>query len=930
MTSDWITRLQHVEAQQRDLARGVFSLERAIRALREELEAAPPTETETQSMPPEEADVELRVEDSPDTHLARESERLQEPPPLPVVVLPAPQHTAASAPSPASEAPGSFELKVGRVWFVRIGVTLLLTGMVFLANYAYREWVMNWGAFPRALMLFLGSGAMVALGFGIERKRPAMTRFGQVLEAGGLAGVFYTLYASHFVEPLRWIESGLATGGLLLAWTGFMTWIADRRKSEFLAGFSLLLAYYTCVVTPISGFLLFANLLLTGASVFFLIRNRWRTVALGALPVTYGAFAFWQYGVAGAPGGPAVGVTALGYLACYWLVFTLALFLARRGEMGDGVRPAWVALNNIALFALGAFALPGLHGDWFWVWSLGLGTVFLLLSYGSARALQNADAVSRVYLAEGLILASLGLIARFTGSSLMLVLVAESVALLIASRFHWTSWYRAAAYIVALVGTGVGVESVLNGGAKASVAALAAVAFLVGEGFSLKTEKDGRGGSFGGYYFALLALGLFGTTAYGYLPSDRCVIVFAMLPVAAIATVRVHWYRELAIGSLAMLVAGHLLFTVGWIEDGSLPLWCTASLFVLTIACAQIWQRQTTIIGKEEHREYLQFYLAAVEVALPALMLYPTATSSDWIVYGVLIAAGFYAKGTIFGSGWSAALGQGYLVFAGMTTIVELGSGSPHWLTTLLPALAMAGFGLHSRMDSVPLLPFWGALPVRGMRIVATALYPVGSIGLVALWTLKFTGDGTRALAFAGIASAMLGYALWRKSRFAIRNWAVFALIALAAAAWIGLSRSGFGVGDVAAVLVVLAGQHFVRRDRELLSPWVPVLLAALGLLIGWWMVTRIVGESGSGLYLTVGWCLYGATVLAAGFVNRQRIYRLAGLGLLAATGARLMFVDLWAYGTLARILGFLSLGFVLVVVGFVYNRFSETIRKFL
>src|SRR4051812_43298713 len=67
------------------------------------------------------------------------------PPPAapPIISLPM---TAKSIPTPAPEplpaAPrGSFEMRLGTFWFVRIGIVMVLTALVFLANYAYHHYV---------------------------------------------------------------------------------------------------------------------------------------------------------------------------------------------------------------------------------------------------------------------------------------------------------------------------------------------------------------------------------------------------------------------------------------------------------------------------------------------------------------------------------------------------------------------------------------------------------------------------------------------------------------------------------------------------------------------------------------------------------------------------------------------------------------------
>ncbi|HUS34696.1 MAG TPA: hypothetical protein VM680_05020, partial [Verrucomicrobiae bacterium] len=57
------------------------------------------------------------------------------PPPLPP---PAPE----PAPVAAAAERESFEMKLGTFWFVRIGIVMVLTAMVFLGNYAYQHY---WG-----------------------------------------------------------------------------------------------------------------------------------------------------------------------------------------------------------------------------------------------------------------------------------------------------------------------------------------------------------------------------------------------------------------------------------------------------------------------------------------------------------------------------------------------------------------------------------------------------------------------------------------------------------------------------------------------------------------------------------------------------------------------------------------------------------------
>ena len=70
-----------------------------------------------------------------------------------------------------------------------------------------------------------------------------MLNFARVVLAGGLAAVYYVTYAAHWNPSLLVLRSALLDGALLLGWTAFMVWLADRRGSEVLATFAILLAY---------------------------------------------------------------------------------------------------------------------------------------------------------------------------------------------------------------------------------------------------------------------------------------------------------------------------------------------------------------------------------------------------------------------------------------------------------------------------------------------------------------------------------------------------------------------------------------------------------------------------------------------------------------------------------------------------------------
>jgi uncharacterized membrane protein len=194
------------------------------------------------------------------------------------------------------------ELRVGTYWMARIGIVILLTGLVFLGNYAYHRIVPFIGAFGKLSLLGLAGVALGGIGAWLERSRESLRNYARVLLAGGAATIYYTAYAAHYVEPLRVIESPIVGGALLLGLAGaFMAW-ANRRDSESLALPAVLLAYYTSAINPVGLFTLFSNALLTAAAVFFLVRRGWTRLSFASLAATYGSYAYGASIISRTPG----------------------------------------------------------------------------------------------------------------------------------------------------------------------------------------------------------------------------------------------------------------------------------------------------------------------------------------------------------------------------------------------------------------------------------------------------------------------------------------------------------------------------------------------------------------------------------------------------------------------------------------------------
>jgi hypothetical protein len=339
---------------------------------------------------------------------------------------------------PPPPPPPSFELRLGTYWLVRVGIVMLLTGVVFLGTYAYKNWVGQLGPAGKVTLLYLMSGTLLGLGSWLYRKQEALKNYAQVLFAGGLAAAYFTTYGAHHIPGLRIISSAVVDGALLLGWAGYVVWLADRRKSEVLALFAVGLAFYSSVMTQVGLFTLYSNLILTITAVFFLVRNRWVTLSVASLFASYGGYVFWRFYHGGdwRWATPDEGLwKGVYFLMSYWVIFTAAVFTTKDGPFTGKNRAGFLTLNNGAFFTLFLLTMLQVRHGGFWKFALVYGTVLLALAIFSWWSLRDDKVAANAYLTQGLVLVTIGFVTYFGGLKLALVLATESIMLSLATRF---------------------------------------------------------------------------------------------------------------------------------------------------------------------------------------------------------------------------------------------------------------------------------------------------------------------------------------------------------------------------------------------------------------------------------------------------------------------------------------------------------------
>ena len=385
-----------------------------------------------------------------------------EPPPLPPMAQPPPVASLETPPALPASAPAathrnSLELELGQIWLVRIGIGMLLTGLIFLASFTYQHFIEYVTPFERAAGLFVVSLGLAGLGLWLEKTRETLRYYGRVLAAGGLAGGYYALYASHYVPALQWIDGALASNLVLMGWAAVIIGVACWRQAQTLGVAAIVLAYYTSILGPDVSYTLGSNLILAGAAVFLTLRYGWKFVSYASLVGTYGTYAVSRL----VHWAPATSSDA-GVVTGYWGVFALAVLWPRVGSWERNERVSLLTLNNACYLLMGAFAVTGDFDKTFPDFAMIFGGVLIAAAFLSRRLRPDDAAQETAFFVQGILALTLGWLSRWHGPSGALILGAESALLLSASVWRHGRTLRALAYLVAAAAFSWAIEGCLD------------------------------------------------------------------------------------------------------------------------------------------------------------------------------------------------------------------------------------------------------------------------------------------------------------------------------------------------------------------------------------------------------------------------------------------------------------------------------------
>ncbi|MDR0274354.1 MAG: DUF2339 domain-containing protein [Burkholderiaceae bacterium] len=391
LTAGWSLRLavrglvrKEIAAAQRQTAQPSKTASAPAAAARKDAQAGAPQPPVAAHAPmPEAEDTDLL----PDSFFGDTRPAVPEPPP-PVMAQPAARPVTAQPAPPPPPAPSIWldqALAAARQWFVqgnpivRAGLVILFIGLSFLARYAAQA-----GLLPVELRLAaIGAAgvALLAVGF---RQRTAKPAFGLVLQGGGVAVLYLTVFAAFRLYQLMPQLAAFAFMVLVCAFSCALALLQNARALAFAAfagGFAAPLLLSTGGGSHVALFSYY--LLLNLAILFIATRRAWRELNVLAFIATFGVFGLWS-------GTRYVAAehyaSAQAFLAAFIAIFIAAALLYGRAtplRLGASVR---AAVDSTLVFGtpLAGFGLQAglvysfLYGEAFS--ALAFGAVYLLLA----------------------------------------------------------------------------------------------------------------------------------------------------------------------------------------------------------------------------------------------------------------------------------------------------------------------------------------------------------------------------------------------------------------------------------------------------------------------------------------------------------------------------------------------------------------------
>jgi hypothetical protein len=190
------------------------------------------------------------------------------------------------APEPEPPRPQEdWETVVGASWLNRIGALVLVIGIALFLGYSLTQL----GPAGK-VAIGLAAGASMLLAGVALRSSERYGAFATSLVGGGWAAIYFTVYAAHALEPARIITNPIIAGVALFAVSAGMILHAISYESEKGTALAFLFSFVSLNISPLTGFSIYATLLLAGSMLLLAHLRSWFRLAVAGVVLAYLTF----------------------------------------------------------------------------------------------------------------------------------------------------------------------------------------------------------------------------------------------------------------------------------------------------------------------------------------------------------------------------------------------------------------------------------------------------------------------------------------------------------------------------------------------------------------------------------------------------------------------------------------------------------------
>jgi hypothetical protein len=388
---------------------------------------------------------------------------------------------------------------------------------------------------------------------------------------------------------------------------------------------------------------------------------------------------------------------------CYWAVFTAAVFLSRDTRIVGENRAGFATLNNGLFFGLFVLTMLQVREGGFWRFSMIYGSVLLGMAVATRRALQDEPITANSYLTQGLLLVTLGLVTKFAGLQLALLLAVESVVLLIFGLRRSNLVLTVGAYICGLMAVGWGIDGMRQfdhaglwvGG---TLGALMLVnAFLSHRASPVSQSPDPTLLRPGPAYFSGLALLAWSVCAWNNSDRNLFPVLMGAEGMLLIFSIYLLQIRELSLFGKIGVAAGQLACLANIASHPGVPWWSPAALLAFSLTLLH-WRDGQRALNLPTGATRLSQALNSLSFVLILFFwLAPKFSGSSWLGIASLIAVAITAYAATTRVWMLAATGQFFTLIAVLECSRQLLMDKPAWHLALAPvallwALALAAY----------------------------------------------------------------------------------------------------------------------------------------------------------------------------------------------------------------------------------------------